>query len=64
MKCIDFDKAFARYATQWFREHAKEYRNYDAMEAAVPDVYERFLPISSHMPSLVNTSDNGMMPSC
>ena len=43
MKCIDFDKAFARYATQWFREHAKEYRNYDAMEAAVPDVYERFL---------------------
>ena len=43
MKCIDFDKAFARYATQWFREHAKEYRHYDAMEASVPDVYERFL---------------------
>ena len=43
MKCIDFDKAFSRFATQWFREHGKEYKNYDEMEAAMPDVYARFL---------------------
>lgn len=43
MKCIDFDKAFSRFAMQWFRDHAKEYKNYDAMEAAMPDVYARFL---------------------
>ena len=28
---------------KWFRDHAKEYKNYDAMEAAMPDVYARFL---------------------
>ena len=43
MKCIDFDKAFSQFAMQWFREHAKEYKNYDEMEAAMPDVYARFL---------------------
>ena len=43
MKCIDFDKAFSMYAMKYFREHAKEYKNYDAMEAAMPDVYARFL---------------------
>lgn len=43
MKCIDFDKAFSLYAMQWFRDHGKEYKNYDAMEAAMPDVYARFL---------------------
>ena len=43
MKCIDFDKAFSMYAMKYFREHAKQYKNYDAMEAAMPDVYARFL---------------------
>ena len=43
MKCIDFDKAFSRFAMQWFRDHAKDYKNYDEMEAAMPDVYARFL---------------------
>lgn len=43
MRCIDFDKEFERYITAWMKEHAKEYRNYDAMEAAMPEVYEKFL---------------------
>ena len=43
MKCIDFDKAFSLYAMKWFKDHAKEYKNYDAMEAAMPEVYDRFL---------------------
>ena len=43
MKCIDFDKAFSRFAMQWFPDHAKDYKNYDEMEAAMPDVYARFL---------------------
>ena len=43
MRCIDFDKEFERYITVWMKDHAKEYRNYDAMEAAMPQVYEQFL---------------------
>lgn len=43
MKCIDFDKAFSLFAMKWFKDHAKEYKNYDEMEAAMPDVYARFL---------------------
>lgn len=43
MKCIDFDKAFSQFAMKWFRDHAKDYKNYDAMEAAMPDVYAAFL---------------------
>lgn len=43
MRCINFDKEFERYITVWMREHAKEYRNYDAMEAAMPEVYDQFL---------------------
>jgi len=43
MRCIDFDKEFERYITVWMKEHAKEYRNYDAMEAAMPQVYAQFL---------------------
>ena len=43
MKCIDFDKAFSLFAMRWFKEHSKEYKNYDAMEAAMPEVYDRFL---------------------
>lgn len=43
MKCIDFDKAFAAYTRAWFAAHAREYKNYDAMEEAMPAVYARFL---------------------
>ena len=43
MRCINFDKEFERYVTAWMKDHAKEYRNYDEMEAAMPDVYARFL---------------------
>ena len=43
MRCIDFDKEFERYITVWMKEHGKEYKNYDAMEAAMPQVYEKFL---------------------
>ena len=43
MRCINFDKEFERYVTGWMKEHAREYRNYDAMEAAMPQVYDQFL---------------------
>ena len=43
MRCINFDKEFERYVSAWMKEHAREYRNYDEMEAAMPDVYEEFL---------------------
>jgi HEAT repeat protein len=43
MRCINFDREFERYVGAWMKEHAKEYRNYDEMEAAMPDVYADFL---------------------
>lgn len=43
VRCINFDREFERYITAWMKEHAKEYRNYDEMEAAMPDVYAQFL---------------------
>ena len=43
MRCINFDKEFERYLSVWMKEHAKEYKNYDEMEAAMPDVYADFL---------------------
>ena len=43
MRCINFDKEFERYVGSWMKEHAREYRNYDEMEAAMPDVYAAFL---------------------
>ena len=43
MRCINFDKEFERYVGAWMKDHAKEYRNYDEMEAAMPDVYAAFL---------------------
>lgn len=42
-KCIDFDSKFADYTSRWMEEHAKEYRNFDAMEADMPRVYMTFL---------------------
>ena len=43
MRCINFDREFERYIAAWMKEHAKEYRTYDDMEAAMPDVYAQFL---------------------
>lgn len=43
MKCIDFDKEFQRYMTDWLKKHSKEYKNYDAIEAKMPEIYEEFL---------------------
>lgn len=43
MRCINFDREFERYLAAWVKEHGKEYRNYDEMEAALPQVYEAFL---------------------
>ena len=43
MKCIDFDKKFEYVVTEWVKKHAKEYRNYDEMEAHIPEVYDTFL---------------------
>ena len=43
MKCINFDEHFADYTSQWMKEHGKEYKNYDAMEADMPRVYMNFL---------------------
>jgi hypothetical protein len=43
MKCIDFDKEFQRYITVWMKEHAKDYKNVEAMENAMPEVYATFL---------------------
>ena len=42
-KCIDFDERFADFTSQWMKDHAKEYRNFDAMEADMPRVYMAFL---------------------
>jgi len=43
MKCIDFDKEFRYYLHQWMQKNNKKYKNMDAMEAAMPDVYRTFL---------------------
>ena len=44
VECINFDRAFEQYATQWMREHAAQFgNNMDRMEAQMPDVYMRWL---------------------
>ena len=43
MKLIDFDKKFAEYTNRWVKEHGSEYKDFDAMEAQMPNVYMRFL---------------------
>ncbi len=45
MKCIDFDKKFQYYVTEWVKKHAKEFKNYDEMEDRMPEVYEEFLDL-------------------
>ncbi len=43
MKCIDFDKKFEYYVTNWMNTEGKKYKNYDEMEAQMPEVYAAFL---------------------
>ena len=43
MPCINFDREFEKYLSAWMKAHAAEYKDYDAMEAAAPQVYETFL---------------------
>ncbi len=43
MPCINFDREFEKYLSAWMKEHAAEYKDMDAMEAAVPAVYETWL---------------------
>ena len=43
MKCINFDDKVADFMSRWVKEHAGEYRNYDAMEADMPRIYMAFL---------------------
>lgn len=42
-KCINFDDKFAEFTSAWMKQHQKEYRNFDAMEADMPRVYMSFL---------------------
>jgi len=43
MKLIDFDKRFSDYINQWVKEHKDEYKNFEAMEQDMPNVYMQFL---------------------
>lgn len=43
MRCINFDKEFERFMMAYVKAHGKEYKNYDAIEAAMPDIYALFL---------------------
>lgn len=39
MNCVDFDKHFESYVRQWSKENMARYKNVDAMEADIPEVY-------------------------
>ncbi len=43
MNCVDFDKHFEAYLRTWTQQNMAKYRNMDAMEAEVPEVYLRWL---------------------
>jgi FOG: HEAT repeat len=43
MKLLDFDKRFADFTSQWMKEHKDDYKNFDAMEQDMPNVYMQFL---------------------
>ena len=43
MRCVNFDREFERYLAAWMKANSQEYKDYDAMEAAVPQVYAAFL---------------------
>lgn len=41
MNCVDFDKHFESYVRQWSKENMARYKNVDAMEADIQEVYLR-----------------------
>lgn len=43
MTMENFDARFSAYMTDWARKNAKSFRNADEMEAALPDLYTRWL---------------------
>ncbi len=43
MNCVDFDKHFEDYVRVWTKENMARYKNVDAMEADIPEVYLRWL---------------------
>ncbi len=43
MRCINFDREFERYLAEWIKANKKNYRTYDDMEDAMPQVYAAFL---------------------
>ena len=43
MRCINFDERFADFVSDWMAKHAKDYVNYNDMEADVPRIYLQFL---------------------
>lgn len=43
MQLINFDKHFSDYTSQWMKEHQEDYKDFDAMEMDMPNVYLRFL---------------------
>lgn len=44
MECINFDERFEQYAAGWMRDNAAKYKNnLNRMEAAMPDVYLKWL---------------------
>lgn len=44
MKCINFDRQFERYMTEWVSDNGEKYKNnMDVIEAMMPDVYMEFL---------------------
>lgn len=47
MKCIDFDRHFAEYTSQWVKEHSRDYKTLENMESDMPGVYLRFLNTSA-----------------
>ncbi len=43
MRCIDFDRRFAEYLSQWVKEHSRDYKTLEDMEGDMLKVYLRFL---------------------
>lgn len=43
MRLINFDKKFADYTSQWMKENEGNYRDFEAMEQDMPNVYLAFL---------------------
>lgn len=44
MKCINFDREFEKYMSEWVKENSEKYKdNMDVIENMMPDVYMEFL---------------------